>query len=170
MLPKNLSLYCRDDVSKIENYEAAVSDQERTWQVHHRLELTLDGEFAHTYRDLIRMDMYFNRPYFELILLPLSEHARLHGKTYIGERAINYNREFSESHRQKISEYAKKRTGDKNPMFGRKHTEESRKKMSEKLSGKKRAPMSEETKEKIRQKHLGIPAWNKGKKMKRVSC
>lgn len=50
--------------------------------------------------------------------------------------------------------------GDKNPMFGRKHSEESRKKMSEKLKGLKRKtpirkPLSEETKKKISEAKKG---------------
>ena len=31
--------YCRDDIRTIENYEFAVSDTEHVWQCHHRLEL-----------------------------------------------------------------------------------------------------------------------------------
>lgn len=74
----NAKSFCKDDISKIENYELAISDKNENWVCHHRLELTLDGEFAHTREELIRMDMYYNRPYFELIWLPKSEHSKLH--------------------------------------------------------------------------------------------
>lgn len=57
--------YCKDDISKIENYDKAMADTAQTWALHHRLELTLDGEFAHTAEELKRLDMYYNRPYFE---------------------------------------------------------------------------------------------------------
>lgn len=72
--------YCRKgEKLKIENYELAKADGFKGWTIHHRLELTLDGEFAHSRADLIRMDMYFNRPYFELIYLKASDHSKLHG-------------------------------------------------------------------------------------------
>ena len=38
--------FCKDDISRIENYDKAVADPTQTWVIHHRLELTLDGEFA----------------------------------------------------------------------------------------------------------------------------
>lgn len=72
--------FCKDDISKIENYEKAVSDTTQTWVIHHRLELTLDGEFAHSVKELIRLGMYYRRPYFELIFLTHSEHSKLHNK------------------------------------------------------------------------------------------
>ena len=76
----NAHKYCRDDISKIENYDKAIADTSKTWVIHHRLELTLEGEYAHSKEDLIRMDMYYHRPYYELILLPHKEHTKLHRK------------------------------------------------------------------------------------------
>ena len=72
--------YCRDDLSKIENYEKAIADTTQTWHLHHRLELTLDGEPALTHKQLKMHDMYYNRPYYELIFLTKAEHNRLHNK------------------------------------------------------------------------------------------
>lgn len=69
--------FCRDDISKIENYHDAINSSEQ-YVLHHRLELTLDGEFAHTAEDLQRLDMYYNRPYFELIFLPCTVHSKMH--------------------------------------------------------------------------------------------
>ena len=63
----------------IENYELAKADNFEGWDLHHRLELTLDGEYALSASDLIRMNMYYDRPYFELIYLRHREHAKLHG-------------------------------------------------------------------------------------------
>ena len=144
--------YCRDDISKIENYDKAVNDPTQTWIIHHRLELTLDGKFALTRAQLIMHDMYFNRRYYELIFLTQSEHTRIHncGRTHTEET----RRRISESHtgkhlsletRRKISEARKgmKATdetrmkmslaqhGKNNAMYGRHHSEESRRKMSE---------------------------------------
>ena len=31
--------YCKDDLSKIENYELAKADNFKGWHIHHRLEL-----------------------------------------------------------------------------------------------------------------------------------
>ena len=89
--------FCRDDISKIENYDLAIADKTQTWDLHHRLELTLDGEFALT-RDQLKMhDMYYQRPYYELIFLTHTEHRRLH------------NRALSDEARRKIGEAVKRR-------------------------------------------------------------
>jgi len=75
------------------------------------------------------------------------------------------------------------RKGEKNGFFGKHHTEETRKRISEEMTGKMggdKNPMygihlkgeqcgfygkhhTEETKQKFREDHLGKPAWNKGK-------
>lgn len=57
---KRAHKYCRDDLSKIENYEKAIDDNTQTWHLHHRLELTLDGEPALTAAQLKLHDMYYN--------------------------------------------------------------------------------------------------------------
>ena len=69
--------YCRDDFSKIENYDKAIADKKK-WVCHHRLETTLDGDDAHSVSELKRMGMYYNRPYFELIFLSTSDHRKIH--------------------------------------------------------------------------------------------
>lgn len=84
--------FCKDDISLIENYEEAVNDKENQWVLHHRLELTLDGEFAHTAGELERMGMYHNRPYFELIFLKESDHSRLHNKAMSPERLEKFKK------------------------------------------------------------------------------
>ncbi|MCQ2087806.1 MAG: hypothetical protein MJZ37_07075 [Bacilli bacterium] len=76
----HIKSYCRDDITKIENYDKAIADNE-TWECHHRLELTIDGQFAHTEDSLDRLNMYYHRPYYELILLPLQEHHDIHKPT-----------------------------------------------------------------------------------------
>lgn len=76
-----LNTYCKDDITKIENYELAKVDNFKGWEIHHRLELTLDDVHAHSAEELKRLDMYYNRPYFELIFLTTSEHRQLHHNT-----------------------------------------------------------------------------------------
>lgn len=71
--------YCRiGEFERIENYELAKADNFKGWDIHHRLELTVNGEYAHSIEELKRMDMYYNRPYFELIFLRHNEHMKLH--------------------------------------------------------------------------------------------
>lgn len=82
--------FCKDDYSLIENYYQAVNDKSQLYDLHHRLELTLDGEFAHDVEDLIRMGMYYDRPYFELIFLPHGEHSKLHNKAMKPERLSQF--------------------------------------------------------------------------------
>lgn len=121
--------FCKDDITKIENYDKAIADTTQTWDLHHRLELTLDGEFAHTTEELKRMDMYYNRPYFELIFLTHSEHCRLHME----------GKALSDEHRQKMSE----------AKTGKSFTDEHRRKMSEAKKGRKRKPFTAEHRQKI---------------------
>lgn len=45
----NAKHFCREgELTKIENYDKAIADETQTWECHHRLGLTLDGEFAHS--------------------------------------------------------------------------------------------------------------------------
>ena len=71
-------LYRNGEQHLIENYSDAKKDNFKYWHLHHRLELTLDGEYAHSMKDLIRLGMYYNRPYFELIYLPQGVHSTIH--------------------------------------------------------------------------------------------
>ena len=167
---KNANKFCRDDLSKIENYDKAIADNTRTWDLHHRLELTLEGDFALS-RDQLKMhDMYYNRPYYELIFLTHADHARLHGMNVSEEtrRKIseaNKGRTFTEEWRRKLSEAAKNMSeehrrkiseshkGEKNPMHGKHHTDETRRKMCESQKGEKNPlfgkHLSEDTRRKM---------------------
>ena len=119
MIPKNIEKYCKDDITKIENYEEAKKSDER-YDIHHKLEFTLDGDFAHTTEELKRMGMYYNRPYFELVLLKVGEHAKLH-RPY---RNIDY------------SKISKMFSGENNPFYGKHQTEENKQNHSNLLRGK----------------------------------
>lgn len=140
--------FCKDDITKIENYEQALNDTTQTWDCHHRLEFTLDGEFANTREDLIRLGMYYDRPYFELIFLTHSEHLRLHNK---GKNNSFYGRQHSEETRLKMSKALR---GKKHPHYGKRHTAETIKKMSEVKKGDKNGMYgrqhSEETRNKMK--------------------
>lgn len=85
----------------------------------------------------------------------------------------NIGRIFSEEHKKKIGLASKKRfldgnnpfkdqKGEKHPLYGKKHSEETRKKMSE--SGRNRPPKTEETRRKISEIHKGIKFSDEHKK------
>ena len=70
--------YCSEDISLIENYQAAISDQTKMWDVHHRRECDENGRTLFTCKQLVDMNLYFNRPAVELIFVTRSMHCKLH--------------------------------------------------------------------------------------------
>lgn len=136
----NFKFYCKD-YTNIENYEMAAADNFKGWHCHHRLEThNSDGERRPvdiTQKELIALDMYYNRPAEELIFLTVKEH-----------NAFKKGKRHTEEARRKLSEANK----------GKHFSEETRRRMSE---AKKN--MSEETKKKMSEAHKGKQAWNKGK-------
>lgn len=73
-----------------------------------------------------------------------------------GEQIWNFGKPVPEEIRKRISNtLIGKMVGEKNPFFGKKHSEETLKFLSESQKGLKRGAPSEETREKIRQKMLG---------------
>ena len=70
--------YRKGELHLIENYALAKQDDFHGWALHHRLELTMDNKHAHSMKEMIRLGIYYHRPYFELIFLPISEHTKLH--------------------------------------------------------------------------------------------
>ena len=107
--------YCKD-IENVENYEKAKTDNFKGWECHHRLEThTSDGErrvVDVTAAELQALGMYYHRPASELIFLTESEHKSL--------------RKVSAETREKQSIAAK---GKNNPMYGKYHTEDAKKKM-----------------------------------------
>ena len=185
---RNAHKFCRDDISKIENYDKAIADTTQTWVIHHRLELTLDGEFALTPEQLKMHDMYYNRPYYELIFLTMSDHVKLHNssrtlttetKTKISKSLTG--KSLSEEHRRKLTgriPYNKGKHGiyseDTRRKWseirkGRTLSEEHRRKIAESLKGRispmKGRTISAETRNKLSESHKGKVPWNKGKKL-----
>lgn len=66
--------YCCEDISLIDNYNEAINDKEQTWQIHHKLETQLNKDV----KELIKQNLYFNRPASELIFLTKKDHMLLH--------------------------------------------------------------------------------------------
>lgn len=129
---ENVKKMCRDDISLIENYEFAINDTKNTWDCHHRLGLTLNGEYAHSAEELQRLGMYWNRPYFELIFLTHSDHQKLHktgtNNPRYGKVGTMKGKHHSKSARDKLS---KSHTGLK-------QTKETIEKRVKSLKGKTR--------------------------------
>lgn len=143
----NVNRFCKDDISLIENYEAAMNSPE-TWDCHHRLETELNL----LREELKEQDLYYNRPASELIFLTHGEHTRLHMYNKTGENHPSYGK-HSWNYGLKGVQVAwnKGMTGEKSHMYGTKRNEETRKKQSKQKMGEKN-PM------------YGKPANNKGKK------
>ena len=146
-------LYCRDDLSKIENYDLALADATQIWDCHHRDEIRELPSGMKVYRskqELIENSRYFQCPANELIFLTHKQHASIHnkgkhldsdtkrklsdankGQTRTAETRRNLSeslkgRTLSVEHRQKLSEAGK----------GRIFTAETRKKISESQKGR----------------------------------
>ena len=121
--------YCKN-FKDIENYEKAKSDNFKGWHCHHRLEThTSDGErrlVDITKKELIALDMYWHRPADELIFMKGYEHRLLHNK---GENNPMFGKHHSEETRRKMSE------ANKISLKGKHHSEETRRKMSEANKG-----------------------------------
>lgn len=66
--------FCKEDISKIENYEQAKNDNTQSWDCHHRTEIWWNC----TSQELIDNECYYHRPAKELIFLTHVEHSKLH--------------------------------------------------------------------------------------------
>ena len=122
MISERVKKYCKDDISLIENYEQAINDKTQIWHCHHRGEILACGRY--TPNDLKKFGLYWGRPASELIFLTKSEHKSLHmrGTSYFKGR--------------KLTEDAKNKIRLSN--IGKKHSYETRIKMSIKRKGVKK--------------------------------
>lgn len=125
---QNAYSFCKDNIEKIENYDKAINDKNNMWVCHHKLELTINDEFAHSKDELIRMKMYYNRPYYELVFMTKSEHASLHSTHRSDEqlkkqRNNNKGWHFTEEQRLHLSSIRK----------GKTVSEDTKRKLSESL-------------------------------------
>ena len=142
---KEVQKYCKEDISKIKNYEAAMNDTTQVWHCHHMTETWWNCSA----KDLIENECYYNRKACELIFLTPAEHRRLHmkGVTRSEETKKKISeakkgKKLSEEHRKKISESQKGHTS----------TDETKKKISATLKGH---TVSEETRKKISEAKKG---------------
>lgn len=111
---QQLKRYCREPIENIRGYEEALNSKEK-YDCHHINELTFSKP------QLIKMNMYYNRPASELVLMTSSEHSKLHRKhnmpsARFGVTASMYGRR-GENHPMHGKGYLQ--LGSKNHMFGR---------------------------------------------------
>ena len=137
---KQAKKFCKEDISKIKNYDKAIADTTQTWHCHHMTETWWNCSA----KDLIENECYYNRKACELIFLTPAEHRRLHMQN------------ISDETRKKMSESKKGRTS---PRKGVTLSAETRKKMSESRKGRtspmKGVTLSEETRKKISESMKG---------------
>lgn len=98
--------FCSENISLIENYNKAIEDVNETWHCHHKLEIQNNKIISK--EELIKNNLYYNRPANELIFLTRSEHQNLHASN----RSENYykklsegqkGRKFSQEHKERLS-------------------------------------------------------------------
>ena len=153
---KHLKYICKN-YTNIENYEKAKKDNFKGWEVHHRYEThTSDGERR-------------------LVNISAAELKAL---------GMYYNRPAEELIFMKESEHKSLHSKGNQHSLGKKHSEETKKKMSEAQKGKtfseehkkhlsevnKGKRQSEEHRRKNSEGHKGQTPWNKGKKMSKEYC
>ena len=116
--------YCKEDISKIKNYDKAIADTTQTWDCHHIL-----GEIL-TRQQLLEHDFYYDVPPCMLKFVTLDEHNTIHHK----------GKKHSEETKKKMSESQKDKTV----------STETKRKISESEKGK---TVSEESKQKMSEAH-----------------
>lgn len=124
--------YCKD-YENIENYEKAKKDNFKGWHCHHRLEThNSDGErrlVDISQKELMALNMYYNRPAEELIFLTIREHNAFNK----GKPGPNKGKCFSEETKNKMRESHK---GKPSPNKGKHHTTETKKTIAESQKGR----------------------------------
>ena len=63
--------YCPDDYIHIQNYELALKDDFKGWHCHHKIGIKYSRE------EMIKMNLLYNRPAYELIFLPTTKKKSL---------------------------------------------------------------------------------------------
>ena len=138
--------YCKEDISKIENYDKAIADTTQTWVCHHRTEIWWNC----TRKELLENECYYNRKACELIFLTPAEHSSLHHK----------GKSLTDEHKRKLSASMKgKNKGRTSLMKGKSRSDEIRLKISESKKGKQftaehKRRLSEAAKRRYARRHL----------------
>ena len=73
---KQAKRFCKEDISKIKNYDKAIADTTQVWDCHHMTETWWNC----SKKDLIENECYYHRKACELVFLTPLEHNSLHKK------------------------------------------------------------------------------------------
>ena len=121
--------YCKEDISKIKNYDLAIADKTQVWECHHMTETWWNCSA----KELIENECYYGRKACELIFLTPDEHKSLHHKgKHLSEET---RKKLSEANKGKImSDESRRKMSESHK--GKTHSDETRKKLSEALKGK----------------------------------
>lgn len=164
-------------VHLIENYEEALKEDFKGWLIHHRLEThrCIDGKWVlrdvKNYMDadsLKKSRLYYNQPPNLLVWMRRGDHARLHAKF----NEAFFRKEAYKKGGEKLSEYIKKNghwcKGKPGWNKGKHLSEETKQKLSEKHKGRpgtfKGKHHTEETRKKLSESHKGNPGTFNGRK------
>ena len=113
MFSDKVKEYCNEDISNIENYQKALTD-DGFWEVHHRREThDENGNLLVqqiSKQDLIKQKLYFNRPSSELIFMPRKEHRLLHMGQNDFAKGVNIGNQYAKGN--VLSEKTKKKMGE----------------------------------------------------------
>lgn len=118
---KRAKLYCKEDISLIENYDKAMEDNTQTWVCHHRDEYKIlpSGMIARrSVEELRENGRYYHCPANELIFMTSADHLSLHHKGKVN----------SEESREKMKKSLKGRVS---PRKGVTLTNETKEKVSQ---------------------------------------
>ena len=142
--------YCKD-YENIENYEKAKADNFKNWECHHRLQ-TWNSDGERRLVDITPDELKALGMYYNR---PPEELIFLtvseHNSLHKKGNTYTRGRRHSEESKKKMS-LAKKGmyVGEKNPFYGKHHSEDTRRRLSEAAKN-----MSEETKKKIGAAQIG---------------
>ena len=168
MISKRAYMYCREDLSLIENYDKAINDSTQIWRCHHRLEIQDEGKIIYTSKQLENLGLYYNRPASELIFLTLSEHNYLHAKYTSKEKRDKFTSSMrgkspTAEHRKHLSEALKgRRMSEEEKACHKKHWEEQKgksfsKEIREKMSKSHKENFTQEMREEVSKRFKGVP-------------
>ena len=161
MINKNINKikeFCCEDISLIENYDVAISSEEK-YHCHHRFGIVSSK------KTLIENNMYYHRPANELIFLTESEHRKLHSNNMLEEQRKRISDSLighstSEETRQKISKANKGISRNKGVV----RSEETKRRVSESKKGKKLNLTEEERKRRSDFLKINNPSKNRNLK------
>lgn len=147
---QNAKKYCCEDISLIENYDAAIKDTTQIWDCHHRGEILTCGKFSA--RTLMENKLYWDRPASELIFLPHGLHYSIH------LRGNQFTKGVSPWNKGRTGVYSSETLTRMKSSLIRSHSDKDyRERQSKSHKGKKMPPRGAEHKARLSKSLLGHP-------------